>query len=262
MNSKSIAQLKKMFAANQIDQKMINELKKDQRKGVQQIVNMYDKKREKDKQAEQLFNKMTHFESYYYKKGYSYIAGVDEAGRGPLAGPVVAASVILPKGFKLIGLTDSKKLSAKDRMTFFNIIKKQAINYSISVVSNEIIDQVNILEATKKAMKNAIYKLQPKPDQVLIDAVHLEQIPYPSESIVKGDQKSISIAAASVLAKVTRDRIMVDIHKEYPMYQFSSNMGYGTKEHMKMIEKYGISPYHRTSFAPIKEQKLKSVGGT
>lgn len=261
MKRMSIAQLKRMLEANEVNQKMLNELKKDQRKGVQQIVKRYYKAREKEKEAEHLFYKMSQYESYYYAKGLNYIAGVDEAGRGPLAGPVVAASVILPKNFRLIGLTDSKQLSPKKRIDFFNEIKKQAVSFYISVVNNEIIDQTNILEATKQAMQNAIDKLNPKPDHVLIDAVHLEHIPYSVESIVKGDQKSISIAAASVLAKVTRDRIMVDLHKKYPMYQFSSNMGYGTKEHMKMIEKYGISPCHRQSFAPVKELAMKSVGG-
>src|SRR5690625_5009013 len=170
MNRMSIAQLKRMLEANEVNEKMLNELKTDQRKGVQQIVKRYYKAREKDKEAEHLFYKMSQYESYYYAKGLNYIAGVDEAGRGPLAGPVVAASVILPKNFRLIGLTDSKQLSAKKRIDFFNDIKKQAVSFYISVVNNEIIDQTNILEATKQAMQNAIDKLNPKPDHVLIDA--------------------------------------------------------------------------------------------
>lgn len=201
------------------------------------------------------------FDNYKYernlnKKGIKLICGVDEVGRGPLIGPVVTAAVILPVNYKLEGLTDSKKLSEKRREEFYKIIKHDAIAIGIGVVSEKIIDEVNIYEATKIAMKDAINNLEVKPEHVLIDAMKLD-IDIPSTSIIKGDLFSISISAASVIAKVTRDHMMDEIDMEYPMYDIKNNKGYGTKKHLEAIKKYGITKYHRLSFKPVYESKDK-----
>ena len=190
------------------------------------------------------------FEQELIDKGISLIAGVDEVGRGPLVGPVVVAAVILPVGYKLEGLTDSKKLSIKKREYFYDIIMRDAIAVSTYSVSEKIIDEINIYEATKVAMKEAIKSLKVKPEHVLIDAMKLD-IDIPSTSIIKGDLKSLTISAASVIAKVTRDRMMIELDKKYPEYNFKKNMGYGTKEHLNAIEEYGIIPEHRKTFKPV-----------
>lgn len=196
------------------------------------------------------------YEKKYYKQGYSFIAGVDEVGRGPLVGPVVAAAVILPKDYNLSGLTDSKKLSEKKREYFYDIIMKEAISVGIGIVDNTIIDEINIYEATKMAMKEAISSLKTKPNVVLTDAMKLD-INIPLEPIIKGDLKSISISAASVIAKVTRDRMMNDLDMKYPFYNFKNNKGYPTKDHVAAINKYGILKEHRKSYSPIKNSDYK-----
>ena len=192
------------------------------------------------------------YEKELRKNGIKLIAGVDEVGRGPLVGPVVTACVILPENINLEGLTDSKKLSEKKRDFFYDEIKRQAISIGIGIVSNEEIDKINIYEATKVAMKQAISNCDVKPEHVLIDAMKLD-LDIPSTSIIKGDLLSISISAASVIAKVTRDRMMYELDKKYPMYDFKSNKGYPTKEHLEAIKKYGIIPEHRKSYGPVKE---------
>ncbi len=189
-------------------------------------------------------------------KGITLIAGVDEVGRGPLIGPVVAAAVILPKDYKLDGLTDSKKLSEKKREQFYEIIKKDAISIGVGVISEKRIDEINIYEATKEAMYEAINNLNIKPEHVLIDAMKLD-LNIPSTSIIKGDLLSISISAASVIAKVTRDHMLYDLDKEYPMYDLKNNKGYGTKKHIEAIKKYGITKYHRLSYKPVSDYKDK-----
>lgn len=198
------------------------------------------------------------YENELYAKGLEYIGGVDEVGRGPLIGSVVAACVVLPKGFVLNGLTDSKKLSEKKRNEFYDVIMKKAIAVGIGIVDEKKIDEVNIYEATKIAMKEAIHNTNIKLDHVLIDAMPLN-IEVDTTSIIKGDAKSISIAAASVIAKVTRDRMMYELDKIYPMYDLASNKGYGTKKHMEAIKKYGITKYHRLSFKPVYEYSDKRV---
>lgn len=190
------------------------------------------------------------YEKELYKNGCKLIGGVDEVGRGPLIGSVVASCVVLPKDFYLEGLTDSKKLSEKKRDAFYKIIKEKAIAIGIGVVDEKKIDEVNIYEATKIAMKDAIINTGIKLDHVLIDAMPLD-IDTPTTSIIKGDAKSVSIAAASVIAKVTRDKMMYDLDKEYPMYDLKHNKGYGTKKHLEAIEKYGITKYHRLSYKPV-----------
>lgn len=195
---------------------------------------------------------MKEFENELYKKGITLIAGVDEVGRGPLVGPVVTAAVILPPNFYDERINDSKKLTEKKRELLYSVIYENAISIGIGMSSNEVIDEINILEATKKAMKEAINNLSVKPEHVLIDAVKLD-IDIPSTSIIKGDAKSQSIAAASIIAKVTRDRMMVELDKEHPEYDFKSNKGYGTKKHIDAIYKYGVLKEHRKTFAPISE---------
>lgn len=198
------------------------------------------------------------YEKELYDKGCKYIGGVDEVGRGPLIGSVVAACVILPFDFALEGLTDSKKLSEKKRNEFYKVIWDKAIAIGIGIVDEKVIDEVNIYEATKIAMKKAICDTNIKPDHVLIDAMPLD-IDVPTTSIIKGDAKSISIAAASVIAKVTRDRMMYELDKIYPMYDLANNKGYGTKKHIEAIKKYGITKYHRLSFKPVSEYKDKII---
>ena len=185
--------------------------------------------------------------------GYNLIAGVDEVGRGPLIGPVVAACVILPKDYYLEGLTDSKKLSEKKREYYYNIITRDALDISIGIISPKIIDKVNIYNATKLAMTKAIKGININIDHILIDAMKLDiNIPY--TSIIKGDEKSISIAAASVIAKVTRDRLMIKLDKKYPKYGFKNHKGYPTKKHIEAIEKHGLIKGYRQSFEPIKSK--------
>lgn len=192
------------------------------------------------------------YEKGLYNKGYSLIAGVDEVGRGPLVGPVVAAAVILPKNYKLEGLTDSKKLSEAKRNYFDEIIKRDAISYGIGVIDNNIIDEVNIYEATKLAMKQAISNLKIKPDYVLTDAMKLD-IDIDFKPLIKGDLRSLSISAASVIAKVYRDNLMYLLDKKYPYYNFKNNKGYPTKDHIEAIKKYGIIKEHRISYHPVSE---------
>ena len=192
------------------------------------------------------------YEKELYKKGIKYIAGVDEVGRGPLIGPVVAAAVILPINYTLKGLTDSKKLSEKKRNLFYKIIEQDAISIGIGIISEEKIDEVNIYEATKLAMKDAINKLKIKPEHILIDAMPLD-LKIPTTSIIKGDAKSESIAAASVIAKVTRDSMMYELDKKYPMYGFGNHKGYPTKKHIEAINEFGLIPGYRKTYAPIKD---------
>ena len=200
------------------------------------------------------------YENELYAKGLEYIGGVDEVGRGPLIGSVVAACVVLPKDFVLEGLTDSKKLSEKKRDEYYKIIKEKVYKTNkhvfIQLCGEKIIDEVNIYEATKIAMKEAIRNTGIKLDHVLIDAMPLD-IDVPTTSIIKGDAKSISIAAASVIAKVTRDKMMYDLDKVYPMYDLAHNKGYGTKKHIAAIKEYGITKYHRLSYKPVSDYKDK-----
>ncbi len=198
------------------------------------------------------------YENKYYDIGYEMIAGVDEVGRGPLVGPVVAAAVVLPKDYFLEGLTDSKKLSEKKREYFYDIIMKDAISVGIGIIDNNTIDKINIYEATKMAMKEAINNLKLKPDVVLTDAMKLD-IDTIVVPIIKGDLKSITISAASVIAKVTRDRMMNDLDEKYPFYNFKKNKGYPTKDHISAIEKYGILREHRRSYNPIKDGNYKTI---
>ena len=195
------------------------------------------------------------YENELYDKGISYIGGVDEVGRGPLIGPVVAACCVLPKDFYLEGLNDSKKLSEKKRNIFFDYIKEHAVCYGIGIISPEVIDEVNIYEATKLAMYDAIRQVREKVnlEHVLVDAMPLS-LDIDVTPIIKGDAKSASIAAASVLAKVTRDRMMIELDSKYPMYGFKSHKGYPTKKHLEAIAKYGLIDGYRKTYGPVKKE--------
>ena len=192
---------------------------------------------------------MMEFERKYSE--YDYICGIDEVGRGPLAGPVVAAAVILPKDSYYQYLNDSKKVTEKRRNKLYDEITTEAVSYGIGLVSPDIIDDINILQATYVAMKKAIDALSIRPQMILVDAVHIPDIGIPQVGIVKGDAKSISIAAASIVAKVYRDRLMTEYDALYPEYKFAKNKGYGTKEHMQALHEIGMSPIHRKSFVHI-----------
>ena len=196
------------------------------------------------------------YERELNKQGIKLIAGVDEVGRGPLIGPVVAAAVILPLDFKLEGLTDSKKLSENKREYFYQIIKEKALAIGIGVIDEKRIDEINIYAATKEAMCEAINNLEITPEHILIDAMPLD-LSIPTTSIIKGDLLSITISAASVIAKVTRDHMLYEIDKEYPMYDLKHNKGYGTKKHLEAIKEYGITKYHRLSYKPVSDYKDK-----
>ncbi|WP_141431193.1 ribonuclease HII [Bacillus sp. 03113] len=246
----------KLMTIQDLDHTFVKELRMDERKGVQRLLIKWEREKEQARKLHNRFVEMTKLEQEFRKKGFYYIAGIDEVGRGPLAGPVVASAVILPETFYYPGVDDSKKLTEQKREEIFSIIQREAIAIGIGVISAEEIDEINIYEATKKAMLAAIIDLSTAPDFLLIDAMKLDT-PYPFEAIIKGDGKSISIAAASIVAKVTRDRMLSKIGEQYPEYGFSKNMGYGTKEHLDAIEKYGITPYHRKSFAPVKNYITK-----
>ena len=205
---------------------------------------------------------MLEYENNLYKEGVTLIAGVDEVGRGPLIGPVVACACILPVNFYHKDIKDSKKLSEKKREEMYKIIKENAISIGLGIVSEKVIDEVNIYEATKIAMKEAIKNLNITPEHVLIDAMKLE-LNIPSTSIIKGDAKSESIAAASIIAKVTRDHMLDEMDKEYPMYDLKNNKGYGTKKHLEALRTCGPCKYHRVSYSPVRnalnEKNTKTI---
>lgn len=218
----------------------------DQRSGVKALVTRAKKRMEALKQEVQRIEVMRQYEREYAACGY--ICGIDEAGRGPLAGPVVAGAVILPAECKILYLNDSKQLSAKKREELYTVIMREAVAVGVGCVSHERIDEINILQATYEAMREAVNRLGVKPDILLNDAVTIPEVTIRQVPIIKGDAKSISIAAASIVAKVTRDRMMVEYDKLYPEYHFAKNKGYGAAEHTKALKKYGPSPIHRKCF--------------
>jgi ribonuclease HII len=192
-----------------------------------------------------------YFERTVRKDGYICIAGLDEAGRGPLAGPVVAAAVVLPAGLLISGLTDSKKVPERKREKLFDEIQAQAICFGVGLADERLIDEVNIYKATIIAMERALQSLTPRPDYLLLDAITLPRVSIPQKPLIKGDCRSHSIAAASILAKVTRDRIMLELHEQFPSYHFHKHKGYGTKEHLVLLREYGPCEAHRKSFQPV-----------
>lgn len=202
----------------------------------------------KDKEIERL-NNLKNIENELHKKGIKYIAGIDEAGRGPLAGPVVVASVIMPEDSMIEGVNDSKKVSEKKREKLYDLILEEAISYSVAIIGQDEIDEINILNATKKGLTICVNELDVKPNLIIVDALNkIDTNGIPYESIIKGDAKCYSIAAASIIAKVTRDRIMREWDLVYPQYGFAGHKGYGTAKHIQAIKEYGLCPIHRRSF--------------
>lgn len=253
MDKKTIKEINELYRAGQLTNNMINQLKNDSRNGVQNIIKKHQKHEKELIEKEREYLRLKDFDNQYKNNQVRYIAGIDEAGRGPLAGPVVAAAVILPEDFKLIGLTDSKQINEINRNKFYDYIINHAISYHVEVIDELTIDKINIYEATKLAMKGAYKNLKVNPDYLLIDAVNLNVKEIAYDAIIKGDAKSLSIAAASILAKVSRDKIMTEYDKIYPEYKFSKHMGYGTKDHLIALEENGVTPIHRKSFSPIRE---------
>ena len=248
----TIKEIKEQLANIQrLDDPLLAELEQDSRSGVIQAI--AKRKRELQKQVDEdlRLEKMLAYEKELYAQGMDLIAGVDEVGRGPLAGPVVAAAVILPKACKIPGLNDSKKIPKYKHKEIYEAVLQNAIAIGIGIKDNHVIDQVNIYEATKLAMMEAIGQLDPQPQHLLIDAMKLD-LPISQTSIIKGDANSLSIAAASIVAKVTRDQMMEEFDREYPGYDFAQNAGYGTAKHLAGLDKLGVTPIHRRSFEPVK----------
>ncbi|MDU2684698.1 MAG: ribonuclease HII [Streptococcus parasanguinis] len=248
----TIKEVKERLAMiDELDHPLFEELILDGRAGVQAAISK--RKRELQKQVDEdlRLEKMLAYEKELYAQGIDLIAGVDEVGRGPLAGPVVAAAVILPKACKIPGLNDSKKIPKSKHKEIYEAVFQNAIAIGIGIKDNQVIDQVNIYEATKLAMMEAIGQLEPQPQHLLIDAMKLD-LPIPQTSIIKGDANSLSIAAASIVAKVTRDQMMEEFDCEYPGYDFTQNAGYGTANHLAGLDKLGVTPIHRRSFEPVK----------
>ena len=248
----TIKEVKERLAMiDELDHPLFEELILDGRAGVQAAISK--RKRELQKQVDEdlRLEKMLAYEKELYTQGIHLIAGVDEVGRGPLAGPVVAAAVILPKACKIPGLNDSKKIPKAKHKEIYEAVLQNAIAIGVGVKDNHVIDQVNIYEATKLAMMEAIGQLEPQPQHLLIDAMKLD-LPISQTSIIKGDANSLSIAAASIVAKVTRDQMMEEFDREYPGYDFAQNAGYGTAKHLAGLDKLGVTPIHRRSFEPVK----------
>ena len=248
----TIKEVKERLAMiDELDHPLFEELILDGRAGVQAAISK--RKRELQKQVDEdlRLEKMLAYEKELYAQGIDLIAGVDEVGRGPLAGPVVAAAVILPKACKIPGLNDSKKIPKSKHKEIYEAVLQNAIAIGIGIKDNQVIDQVNIYEATKLAMMEAIGQLEPQPQHLLIDAMRLD-LPISQTSIIKGDANSLSIAAASIVAKVTRDQMMEKFDREYPGYDFAQNAGYGTAKHLAGLDQLGVTPIHRRSFEPVK----------
>ena len=248
----TIKEIKEQLANIQrLDDPLLAELEQDSRSGVIQAIAKRKREIQKRIDEDERLEGMLAYEKECYARGIELIAGVDEVGRGPLAGPVVAAAVILPKACKIPGLNDSKKIPKSKHKEIYEAVLQNAIAIGIGIKDNHVIDQVNIYEATKLAMMEAIGRLEPQPQHLLIDAMRLD-LPIPQTSIIKGDANSLSIAAASIVAKVTRDQMMEEFDREYPGYDFAQNAGYGTAKHLAGLDQLGVTPIHRRSFEPVK----------
>ena len=246
----SISEIKEILGNCSMEElpEQMKQFEEDSRKGVRTALASFRKKYEKYQQELARLDEILTYERGLWEAGYDLVAGIDEVGRGPLAGPVVAAAVILPKECKIEGVNDSKKLSAKKREELYDIILEKAVSYGIGIVSNERIDEINILKATYEAMREALSQLKPKADYILADAVTIPMVSTPQRGIIKGDAKSMSIGAASIVAKVYRDRMMEAYEEVYPGYGFASNKGYGAAEHIEGLKKLGPTPIHRKTF--------------
>lgn len=239
---------------DEIPKDFLQWLRQDSRKGVQELARQLEGAMARQARLAEQWEAMTQVERALREEGHEHLFGIDEVGRGPLAGPVVACAVCLPADFYLPGLNDSKKLPASVREGFYDVIRRDALAVGIGIVSAERIDEINILEATREAMRLAIQDAAIEPDVCLIDAVQLPDLPCKQLPIIGGDGKSVSIAAASVVAKVTRDRLMAEYAVQYPQYGFDKNAGYGTAEHLAALQRYGPSPIHRRTFTGVKER--------
>ncbi|HCX65019.1 MAG TPA: ribonuclease HII [Eubacteriaceae bacterium] len=254
--NKSIAQLKEMVSKAKEAQEihlLIEHLKIDPRKGANRLATQLERQLEKQEKRWNRFQQMRDIEEKYLTQGYQHIAGMDEVGRGPLAGPVVSAAVVFPKEFSLhrealLDVDDSKKLSAAKREDLYDKILEACVECQVVFIDNTVIDRFNIYNATIQSMTKAVRQLSVEPDLLLIDAMHLPDLSMEQKSVVKGDQRIFSIAAASIVAKVKRDAYMEQYHYQYPQYDFLNNKGYGTKTHIEAIQKYGLTPIHRRSF--------------
>ncbi len=246
--TKTIQEIQEEFAqaSEEEYEALYQKYQKDCRKGVQSLLNKYRKIQEKLEKEKRRIWQMQEYERKYEHLGF--VCGVDEAGRGPLAGPVVAAAVILPSGCQILYINDSKKLTPKKREELYPVILREAVAVGVGRVGPERIDEINILQATYEAMREAIGNLQVEPQILLNDAVTIPQIDLPQVPLIHGDARSLSIAAASIVAKVTRDRLMIQYDKEMPQYGFAAHKGYGSAAHMEALKKYGPSPIHRRSF--------------
>jgi len=244
----STKEIKELFQAACEDElpELIEKYKKDERAGIQKLAASAQKKLDALAKERQRIYQLREYERKY--ADCAYICGIDEVGRGPLAGPVVAGAVILPKDCEILYINDSKQLSEKKREELYDIIMEKAVACAVGYATPERIDEINILQATYEAMREAISKLEVKPDVLLNDAVVIPQVDIQQVPIIKGDAKSISIGAASIVAKVTRDRLMVEYDKVFPEYDFAGNKGYGSATHIEALKKYGATPIHRRSF--------------
>ncbi len=247
----TIKEVKELLSSNDVTEAQLAELEKDPRVGVQKLIVSYRKKQAKLLAKKEAFLERFSYEKQFWQKG-ELVAGVDEVGRGPLAGPVVTAAVIIDHNFDLLEVNDSKKLSPEKRLQLYPKILSEAVSVGIGVKSAAVIDQINIYEADRQAMAQAVKALDVKPDALLVDAMNVP-IDIPQIELIKGDAKSNSIAAASIVAKVFRDKLMDDYDKIYPQYGFPRNVGYGTKEHVEALKKYGPTPIHRKTFAPVSD---------
>ena len=256
LSNYTIKQVEALFAEQKITEEFLTLCRNDGRKAIGTLVRRYERQQHERQRVAELYN----YERQFWAKGCEFVAGVDEAGRGPLAGPVSVAAVILPHDLYLPKINDSKKLSAKVRDELYDEIMDKALAIKTALVDAKTIDRVNIYQATINGMYESIFGLAQEPQAVLIDAVKLDNLPMVSESIIKGDAKSASIAAASIIAKVNRDRLMDEYDKQYPEYGFAQHKGYGTAQHIEALKKYGPCPIHRLSFEPIRSMVDRQTG--
>ncbi|GAA6114679.1 ribonuclease HII [Apilactobacillus apinorum] len=249
--TESINEIKEQLKqVNDLNSDLILKYSQDSRIGVQKLITQTKKRIKKFDDQKAAFQERLKFERDFWSKGIEIVAGVDEVGRGPLAGPVVTCAVVLPEDFSIYEVNDSKQLSEKKRYELASKIKDKALDYSYGIADNKLIDDINIYEATRVAMKQAVMGLKKTPDELIVDAM---QIPVDIDQLrlIKGDAKSASVSAASILAKTYRDDLMKQYDKEYPEYDFANNAGYGTKKHLDALYKYGATPIHRKNFKPV-----------
>ncbi|UQS86574.1 ribonuclease HII [Nicoliella spurrieriana] len=252
MNNLTINQIKSQLAkVDSLSDNMLQALANDKRKGVQLALKQRIHQLQVTAKLRDAFFKRFQYERTFWHQGINYIAGVDEVGRGPLAGPVVAGAVMIPRDFDLLEVNDSKQLSPKKRAELAPLIRQSALSVGIGIMDNHVIDQVNIYEATRLAMKAAVDQLDPIPQRIIVDAMQID-VPIKQVRLIKGDAKSVSVSAASIIAKVYRDHLMDEYARKYPEYDFIHNAGYGTKKHLAALQQFGATSIHRISFAPVK----------